>query len=173
MNKIFIRIAYIVKHLLPIQRFITIQNAQLQTTIFIIFSWEFFEWKIFCLILASISMYSFYIGEDSPEHSINASIQYCFTQLTQPCDIGLNMQLNQHWERPHPEKLPKQLVHLVESSVLFIMQSKVHWAFPQQLKPHSFRAFVTSFLLVFQLTLSSSLHWPSTWILLGSPELKK
>ena len=103
----------------------------------------------------------FYIGEDSPEHFMNASIQYCSTQLKHLSDFPFHMQTFQHLERPHPTKFPKQLAHLDVSSVFFIMHSRLHWTLPRQLLPHTSSAISTSLLLSSKVSLSSWLHCPS------------
>ena len=64
------------------------------------------------------------------------------------------------FERAHPENFPKQSAQFGDSPSFFIMHFEVHSALPQQLGPHLFKAFFTSLVLLFQITLSCLLHCP-------------
>ena len=75
------------------------------------------------------------MGEDSPEQLMNPATQYRFTQLIQLSRFLPQMQADLQLDLPHAAKLPKQLAHLVDSSVFFIIHFLVHWAAPQHFVP--------------------------------------
>lgn len=101
---------------------------------------------------------SFYIGEDSPEHLMNPSTQYFFIQLMQLSDFFENMHFNAQLDSPHPVKLPKQFTHLVDSSVFSIIHFSTLSCDSTIRGPQLPSAFLTSFFLEIQISLSSWLH---------------
>ena len=72
-----------------------------------------------------------------------------------------NTQLVRQLDFPHPEKAPKQLEHCSENPNFFFIHFATQSATPQQEVPQVLKLTFDSFLLLFQIFLSTLLHNPS------------